>query len=136
MDGYISDPPLFANTLIHRAHIPAPLKMGADVRQGPWIGGYIREAGLHNIGCNTFVPAFGRGVDVQPWCDTSRDFDSEWHCNQGLQMLCMSLESAAPNFIKLGTCTQEELETARESLDRAETAEYQLFSVPGGQTYQ
>jgi 2-polyprenyl-3-methyl-5-hydroxy-6-metoxy-1,4-benzoquinol methylase len=30
-EGAVSDPPLFANTLIHRAHMEASLKLGADV---------------------------------------------------------------------------------------------------------
>mmetsp|Transcript_25711 Transcript_25711/g.55697 ORF Transcript_25711/g.55697 Transcript_25711/m.55697 type:complete len:322 (-) Transcript_25711:50-1015(-) len=139
-DGSICDPPLFANTLIHRAHIAASLKLGADVRRGPWIGGYMRQAGLENISCNSFVPAFGKGVDVQPWCNgsftCSDDFDSTSHYNHGLKLLRMSLESAAPSFIELGTCKEEELEKARASLEKAESADYQLFSVPGGQTFQ
>ena len=137
-DGFVSDPPLYANDLIHRAHIAASLKLGADIRRGPKIGGYLRQIGMEDISNHAFVPLFGKGVAIQPWCDDADDddFDSDWHCEQGMQLLRMSLESAAPNFLQLETCTKQELDIARESLSEVESADYQLFSVPGGQMYQ
>lgn len=137
-DGFVSDPPLYANDLIHRAHIAASLKLGADIRRGPKIGGYLRKIGMGGIYNHAFVPLFGKGVAIQPWCDGANDddFDSDWHYEQGMKLLRMSLESAAPNFLQLETCTKQELEIARESLSEVESADYQLFSVPGGQMYQ
>jgi 2-polyprenyl-3-methyl-5-hydroxy-6-metoxy-1,4-benzoquinol methylase len=47
-----------------------------------------------------------------------------------------SFESAAPKFLELGTCTEQELEAARKSLDQVEASDFQLFSIPGGQIFQ
>ena len=137
LGGYVAEPPLRAHALIHRAHAAASLTLGGDIGRGPRIGGYLRDAGLGQVRSHAFVPLFGRGVEVQPWCDVdSGDFDPIQHFEQGLKLLRMSLESAAPIFLKLGTCTEDELVAARESLPDAETAEYQLFSLPGGQMFQ
>jgi len=139
-EGSFSDPPLLANTLIHKAHIQASLKLGADVRRGPWMGSYLRQAGLQQIRSNVFVPVFAKGTELQPWCQDANNntttVDAAWHYQQGFQLLRMSLESAAPKLLELETCTEEELQAARKSLDEAETLEYQIFSIPGGQTFQ
>jgi SAM-dependent methyltransferase len=135
-EGAVSDPPLFANTLIHRAHIEASLKLGADVRRGPWIGGYMKKTGLESIQSNVFVPVFGKGVNIHLWFQHTGEFDATAHYEQCLRLLRMSVESAAPQFLELGTCTEQELEAARESLDQADASDYQLFSIPGGQIFQ
>jgi 2-polyprenyl-3-methyl-5-hydroxy-6-metoxy-1,4-benzoquinol methylase len=139
--GAISDPPLYANTFIHEAHIAASLKLGADIRRGPWIGRYLVEAGLQDIHGDSFVPIFGKGPTLTPWCrqpetllgpvdSTTRHFDL------GLQLLQMSLESLAPKLLELEICTQGELEKAYDSIASVENLDYQLFSVPGGKIFQ
>jgi len=141
MECFISDPPLYACELLHRAHIEASLRVGGSVLRGPLIGGYMRQSGLENIQCNVFVPVFGKGVTFRPWIGSSSvqmqdDNKSEEHFELGLQLLRMSLESLAPKFMELEVCTNQDLELAMDSLDITETRDYQLFSIPGGQMFQ
>jgi hypothetical protein len=99
-EGAVSDPPMFANTLSHRAHIEASLKLGADVTRGPWIGGYMKQTGLESIQNNVFVPVFGKGVNIHPWIRHTDEFDATAHYEQGLRLvLRMSAESPAPQFL-------------------------------------
>jgi hypothetical protein len=96
----------------------------------------MKQTGLESIQSNVFVPLFGKGVNVYPWFRHTGEFDAMAHYEQGLRLLRMSLESAAPQFLELGTCTKQELEAARKSLDQEEASDYQLFTIPGGQIFQ
>ena len=146
--GYFSNPALYATDLINERHNAASLQMGADVRRGPWIGGYMRQAGngllLRDIHVNSFVPMYGKGVAIKPWVETEgqgqtlddRPDEASAHFALGLKLAEMSLDSLAPKFLELGVCTDKELERARKSLEEVERIDYQVFSFPGGQIFQ
>jgi hypothetical protein len=67
----------------------------------------MKQTGLESIQSNVFVPVFGKGIDVNPWFRHTGEFDAMPHYEQGLRLLRMSLELAAPQFLELGTCTQQ-----------------------------
>lgn len=139
VSGCVNDPPFFANELLHKTHIPASLRLGGDVRRGPFIGRYMSTAGLSRIRCNTFSPLFARGISLEPWCPTASrmKLDTEAHFDLGVQLVRMSLESLAPKILEFGLVTQDDLDRAWESVRRVEEGpDYQLFSIPGGQIFQ
>jgi 2-polyprenyl-3-methyl-5-hydroxy-6-metoxy-1,4-benzoquinol methylase len=94
-----------------------------------------------------FVKSGEQAAELWP-----RNFDVVWmqfvvvHVPNPVQLIkaavdCLkpqgtSLELAAPQFLELGTCTEQELEAARKSLDQAEASDFQLFSIPGEQIFQ
>lgn len=143
-EGFVSNPPLYASQLLHEAHIEASLQLGADVRRGPLIGDYMKQAGMVDIECNTFVPLFGKGITVQTWCRTGssehhrqwNEKDSNERFELGLKLLRMSLDSLTPKFLEMNVCIEEDLERARQSLNDVERSDFQLFTIPGGQIFQ
>ena len=66
--GLIADPPFLANDLLHKAIAELSQKLGGDQYRGPRIGGYMHNIGMTDIRCNSFVPLYGRGVTLNPWC--------------------------------------------------------------------
>ena len=139
MEGFVSSPPLYACTLLHEAHIQVSLKLGADVRRGPMIGEFMKRVGLKNVQCNVFAPIFGKGVAVQPWCETKSEQSEnirDPHFELGLLLLRMSLDSLTPKILDMDICTNDDLERARQSVDEIAAKDYQVFSIPGGQVYQ
>ena len=139
IQGFVSDPPLYACTLLHEAHIEVSLKLGVDVRRGPLIGGYIKQTGLEDVKCNVFAPIFGKGVTVQPW-DGNRNGQHESNSvdrfELGLQLLRLSLDLLEPKFLELKVCSSDDIEQAKSSLDEVNASSFQLFSIPGGQIFQ
>jgi SAM-dependent methyltransferase len=139
--GDFSDPPLFANEFINGRHIEASLRLGADVRRGPLMGQFMRDAGLVDLNCDIFVPLFGKGVAVKPWCGSETTaigpcHGPSKHFELGFQFLRMTLESLAPKFLELEVCTEDEIRRAKESLDEVDKREYQIFTLPGGKVFQ
>jgi len=146
--GYFSNPALYITDLINERHNAASLQMSADVRRGPWVGGYMRQAGngllLRDVRVNSFVPMYGKGVTIKPWVENvgegqtldGRPNEASAHFALGLKLAELSLDSLAPKFLELGVCTDEELERARKSLEEVERNHYQVFSFPGGQMFQ
>lgn len=136
-EGFLSSPPLYGCTLLHEAHIEVSLKLGADVRRGPRIGGYMKQAGMKNIQCNVFVPIFAKGASVQPWCTSNhKQQDDKDRFGLGLQLLRMSLDSITQKILEKKVRTEDDVEQAKRSLENVDTQDYQLFSIPGGQIFQ
>ena len=71
LNGYICQPQIYAHHFLHEAHQKASLSLGADLTRGARIGDYTRKLNLCNIGCDTFVPLFGKGIDVKSWTTTT-----------------------------------------------------------------
>lgn len=135
-NGWFCDPPLYACQMLHEAHVRASLELGADVRRGPWIGGYMRKAGLQEISVETFCPVFQKGIQMtSPWWDPN-EVSTEEQFELGLQLLQQSLDSLSPKFLELNICSQLDIDQARESIQEVSQREYQMFCIPGGHIFQ
>ena len=134
--GWFSDPPLYACHMLHDGHVRASLELGGDIRRGPWIGGYMREAGLSEISYETFCPVFSKGVEnSNPWW-SEEEATTDEQFELGLQLLQQSLVSLSPKFLDMGICSEKDVSRAQESIDEVEDREYQVFCVPGGHVFQ
>jgi 2-polyprenyl-3-methyl-5-hydroxy-6-metoxy-1,4-benzoquinol methylase len=138
--GQFSDPPLFACELLKSVRIEASLLVGGDVERGRMIGRYFHDLGMKNIRCDSFVPVYGRGLEIDPWerRGTNHNISQEEKYQLGLRFVDMTLDSLSPNLLERGLCTPEDLVQAKESISEATSQEraYQTFTFPGGKMFQ
>ena len=149
--GQFSDPPLFACELLKSVRIEASLRVGGNVERGRMIGTYFHDLGMTNIRCDSFVPVYGRGLEIDSWernkaihnNDDNDDenmiiMSQEDKYQLGLRFVDATIDSLWPNLLGMGLCTPEDLVKAKESISEAMSQEraYQTFTFPGGKMFQ
>jgi 2-polyprenyl-3-methyl-5-hydroxy-6-metoxy-1,4-benzoquinol methylase len=138
--GHFSDPPLYACELFKSVRIEASLLVGGDIERGRMIGKYFHDLGMKNIRCDSFLPVYGRGLEIDPWERkvVNHDISQDEKYQLGLRFVDMTLDSLSPNLLGMGLCTQEDLVQAKESISEATSQEraYQTFTFPGGKMFQ
>jgi SAM-dependent methyltransferase len=99
--GYIADPPVTGVDHMTEAHIQVSKQLGADVERGRMIGSYFHALGLTEIRCQSFVPIFGRGVEILPWGGTPYDKVSQEEKFQlGIQLFDMTCRSLTARCVR------------------------------------
>lgn len=141
--GGISDPPIFAIDLLYKAQMEAMAQQkGGDLRRGYQIGRFMTEVGgLENINCDSFVPLLGKGLNIPPWMGVDESPLGKWPSqeelfNIAIPFLQNNVNTLEPKLLQMKTCTVEDMEQCRASLDRVSELDYQVFTCRIAKVFQ